>query len=723
MAVRSKKQCRRERRKALRMIRAESALPDMRIIEAEADSEFRLEAAQEGDTANLKRFSMLAYTGGPMRVAGYYYPVIVDLAGLKVTAKSRPILRDHSAAQIVGHTTEINIQPKSIRLQGVISAVNSYAQEVADSASNGFPWQASIGATPDQLIFLDRGETLQINGRTVTGPLYVARKATLKEVSFVALGADDNTSSRLEGDSHPPSKIEVITMQFEKWLKAKGFDPETLSEAQLASLRAMYDAEIAAAAPGGDAGGAAPSGGGGTNPTGNPPPAADAGPNPLQAMREEAAREAERIAAVNALTADHGEIRAQAIREGWDATRTELEVLRASRAEAPGTIHRTESTVNLEVLEASAMMSLGYDTERLEAEYTEQTLETAHRQFRARISLQQLIMECAWANGYDGRHFRSNPRAAMRAAWGQGGDILAEGFSTTSLPGLMSNVANKFLLMGFYTVESTWRAIAAVRPVNDFKTSTSYRLTGDLQYEEVGASGEIHHGKLGEESFTNQAKTFARMLALTRTDIINDDLGALESAPRRLGRGASLKICDVFWTAWLDNAAFFTAGNNNYSSGAGTALSLDALTAAELLFLNQTDPDGKPLGITPNILLVPNALNVTASNLMRSVEVRNPAGTEAEPISNPHAGKFRVERSSYLANAIYTGYSAAAWYLLADPADLPAIEVCFLNGVEVPTVETTEADFDTLGVQMRGFHDFGVSKQDHRAGVKMKGTA
>ena len=36
----------------------------------------------------------------------------------------------------------------------------------------------------------------------------------------------------------------------------------------------------------------------------------------------------------------------------------------------------------------------------------------------------------------------------------------------------------------------------------------------------------------------------------------------------------------------------------------------------------------------------------------------------------------------------------------------------FLNGQESPTIETANADFNVLGIQMRGFHDFGVSLQD-----------
>ncbi|MEO0512975.1 MAG: hypothetical protein AAF108_08780, partial [Planctomycetota bacterium] len=91
--------------------------------------------------------------------------------------------------------------------------------------------------------------------------------------------------------------------------------------------------------------------------------------------------------------------------------------------------------------------------------------------------------------------------------------------------------------------------------------------------------------------------------------------------------------------------------------------------------------------------------------------------------SNPHQGKFRVEVSRYLSNAAYTGNSSKAWYLLAGAEDLPVIEVAFLNGQEAPTIETAEQSFNRLGIQMRGYHDFGVALQDPRGGVKAKGEA
>jgi hypothetical protein len=59
-----------------------------------------------------------------------------------------------------------------------------------------------------------------------------------------------------------------------------------------------------------------------------------------------------------------------------------------------------------------------------------------------------------------------------------------------------------------------------------------------------------------------------------------------------------------------------------------------------------------------------------------------------------------------MSNSSYTGYSTTAWYLLANPDDLPVIEVAFLNGRETPVVESADADFDTLGVQFRGYSGF-----------------
>jgi hypothetical protein len=173
----------------------------------------------------------------------------------------------------------------------------------------------------------------------------------------------------------------------------------------------------------------------------------------------------------------------------------------------------------------------------------------------------------------------------------------------------------------------------------------------------------------------------------------------------------------------MNNSAFFTSGRGNAASGAGTALSIAALTSAETLFLNQTDPDGDPVAVSPKYLLVPNALTVTGANLMNSTTVAN--DTTANTITlgnNPHAGKYELLRSSYLSNSAITGNSTTAFYLLADPNEISTIEVGFVGGKDTPTVDAAEADFNTLGFQWRGYFDYGISFKEYRGGVRLAGA-
>ncbi len=51
------------------------------------------------------------------------------------------------------------------------------------------------------------------------------------------------------------------------------------------------------------------------------------------------------------------------------------------------------------------------------------------------------------------------------------------------------------------------------------------RLLDSLEFDQVGPAGEIKHGTLGDNTMTAQVASYAKMLSITRTDIINDDLG------------------------------------------------------------------------------------------------------------------------------------------------------------------------------------------------------
>ena len=667
-----------------------------------------IEAAGEGEGADgrtrLPRFSMVAYTGGPMRIAAWRHPVVVDLAGLSIPSQSRPIRFGHDMQSGVGHTHAIRVEDGKLLASGVVSRDTAAAREIVISARNGFPWQASIGAAVEEFEFVKEAQKVLVNGRQFFGPINVVRKSTLGEISFVDLGADGQTSATLAAVS-PPQTLEQEAMEANNQTVPAVTAPETPATEQATPPAAPPQPTTPPTKP--------------TAPT-SAPATADAmavGPTAAQ-IRAEALAESNRINTAREIFAgQHPDLEVQAIRDGWDAIRCELEKLRHDRPKAPAIHVAPSNAVSARTLEAACLMTA--KLEGVEQRFDEPTLEAATQRFRGSIGLQELILEAAWANGYTGRNFR-DARAVMRFAFKP---ELEAGFSTIDIGGILSNVANKFLLEGFFSVERTWRNICAVRNVSDFKTVTSYRLIGADQYEQVAPGGELKHGTLGNEVYTNRADTYGLMLQIDRRDIINDDLGAITTVPRKLGRGSGLKINDVFWATFLNNSAFFTAGAKNYLVGADTALGIDGLTKAEVTFMDQVDSDGKPIGIMPAIMLVPTALSAIGTQLYKSMELRDTNSAVKYPIANPHQGKFRVEVSRYLSNASYTGYSNKAWYLLADPGDLPVIEMAFLNGQESPTIETAEADFSVLGVQLRGYHDLGCALIDPRGGVKSKGEA
>ncbi len=535
-------------------------------------------------------------------------------------------------------------------------------------------------------------------------------------------------------------------MDFHEWLKAKGFDPTTLGDAQRDVLLSAFKAEQAlAAGPGGAGPGAGtvtpPAAGangngiannnGGSNDT-----AADI-TSALAPMRLRQQRQTDRVALI-AKYAERNPGRLDAIEQtgrlaasgDWPSDRLELELLRLCGSYTSidnGGRSAIESIPAGRVFEAG--LCLAGKLANVDKAFDAQTLEAADRKWRTGLGLGELLLTAAKANGFGGLSHR-DVGPLLRAAFPGEGNLRAGGPSTFDVSSVLANVANKFLVQYFNAVDNTWQLIAKTRPVNDFKQVTSYSLTGDFEYKQVAPGGELQHGTLGAQSYANQADTFGRMFAIDRRDIINDDLGAFMQVLTRLGRGGALKLNDIFWSIFLNNATFFTTGRNNYAAGADTALSIASLEAAEAAFANQTDPDGKPVAVNPALLVVPPVLKRTALRLMNSTEVRElpdttstGAAAKAYGTANTFEGDFRIASSPYMSNSKYTGYSSTAWYLLANPNELPVVEACFLNGVERPTVESAQADFDTLGVKMRGYFDFGVALQEYRGGVKRKGIA
>lgn len=167
----------------------------MNYITLEAPATWHAVEAAAGQPKGRPKFSMVAYTGAPVRQEWSHSPVIVDLAGVQMPTQKMPIRRDHATP--VGHTEMVAVQNGQIVCSGVLSFECDDAEEIAIAGKNGFPWQASIGGPVDSEEELAAGATATVNGRTITGPATIVRQMRLKEISFVDLGADSATSASI----------------------------------------------------------------------------------------------------------------------------------------------------------------------------------------------------------------------------------------------------------------------------------------------------------------------------------------------------------------------------------------------------------------------------------------------------------------------------------------------------------------------------------------------
>jgi len=680
------------------------------------------------------KFDVIAYNGGPLTVGGYDLPIVLDLAGLE-QGKSVIANLHHKKDHLVGHVGTVENNGKTLRLSGEVSAVSQSATEFVDSAKNGFPWQASIEAKPLRVEEIPEGRTVMVNGQSIQGPVYVARKSRLYGVAFLPHGADENTTVQLAASAVEFSHVKGANMPFDKWVEAMGFDAESLTDVQRERLQAKFQAEITASASEEKVVEAT------DFDVGDIKAAAAEHLNDLEASFAEYEGEvpASKFAEIKATALkQHREMKAKAIREKWNPAKFEVESVRAvsgvkldlvragASHEGPAIHVSKRDEMSPTVIEAALALTMGMPN--VEKQYKAEVLEAADKNYK-NIGIQQILLMAASANGMPvnagQRVHNGNLRQVLKLAMP---DVHANSFSTlgVSVSNILSNVATKELVAGYEEQDNTWREISTVKTVRDFKKVTTYRLLDSMEYEPLGAGGEIKHGTVSQESYERQAKTYAKMFALTREDIINDDLGAFDDLRTRLGAGAAMKMRDIFWSTFLDNSTFFTSGRGNYISGATTNLGLDGvglgLGIKAFRTMKSAEADGaKRIGGEPVILLVPPELEAIAQQLYTSSNLTG--GSSPTPNANIYVNKYRPVIVPQLSESGFTGNSATAWYLFRATSVYAAMVVSFLNGQQSPVVESADADFNTLGIQFRGYHDFGVDKAEYVAGVKSKGAA
>ncbi|MBR2964314.1 MAG: Mu-like prophage major head subunit gpT family protein [Lentisphaeria bacterium] len=678
-------------------------------------SEFTLiEASGEG----RPKIVGIAYSGGKMPLPGWKNPVVVDLSGMELP-ESVPLLANHEnrTSARVGMVSA-SVKNNVLEITGEIISDSPEAADIVAQSKAGADWQLSIGADVKECELVRSKR--EVNGQEIEGPFYHVRKSALREVSVVAVGADAHTRMKVTAKFdliNPNPEEEGETMNENKEIEAKAdvqpeIKPEVQAEAKPETtpevkpeIKAEVKPEIQAK----------------HEPEAAPVDVAAAARNAAAAAIK---AERERVAAIRSIcNGEFPEIEKDAISAGWTPEVVTKKVLETMRAERPSAdVHITVKTApegddKRKVIEAAMCLRCGVSSGVIEKAYDEKTIEAGMKEMD--MPLKQLLIECMKLDGISYGHGFDNE--TIRAA-----------FSSVSLPGILSNVANKKLLQSYESQPVIATKLCSVGDLNDFKENDRFRLTdvGDLL--PVGADGEIKDGGVTEEAAKNQLETYGKTFVLTRKMIINDALGAFMKVPVAMGNRAARLIDQLFFSrllknpVQLDGKALFSSAHKNLISGANSALSADSLKKAIQLFLDQVDADGQPISIEPRFLLVPSALKHHAIELTRGATFIMAGGGDnsIRPAINSLVDEnLQVISSPYLANSAYEGNSATAWYLFGNPRQTDTFELGFLRGKRTPTVERGETDFNTLGMWFRVYFDVGVREQDHRGMVKSTGAA
>ena len=287
-------------------------------------------------------------------------------------------------------------------------------------------------------------------------------------------------------------------------------------------------------------------------------------------------------------------------------------------------------------------------------------------------------------------------------------------FGTSDFSSVLGNVASKSMLMGWDEAPETWRTWCRVGTLSDFKVADRVNLSSFSELKELLESEEYQRGGMSDLKEQIQLVSYGRMFPISRQAIINDDLGAFTSIPRRMGRAANRKVGDIAYallttnpTLLQDGLQLFVAGHNNIGTvGAISETTLDEfgqLMYAQTTPSPTTDEDGARLNIEPEILLVPrNLLNAAKKVTTASIP---PGETETAT----QRGEWQVETDARLGAASTTQY-----YALADPNLHDTFEIAFLDGNDEPFLDSQEG-WNIDGVEYKVRIDAAGAALDYRA--------
>lgn len=322
------------------------------------------------------------------------------------------------------------------------------------------------------------------------------------------------------------------------------------------------------------------------------------------------------------------------------------------------------------------------------------------------MSLHQLMADCAMRSGVKDAH-RKSPDELWRDMAQQERGQFADSNAFISI---VNSTMGATIARAYNTAPTTYQHWTSVGSNPDFKKTKRFRLAANGEMQEIPENGEFKTVSGMDEGVDTGLKTYGKKFGFSRQTIINDDLGTvarLITAQVRANQRFINKLCYQMLTKnskIYDGKNLFANEHGNLMTGA--VPSIESLNEFIVKMAMQKDINGTDvLNLTPKFILAPKALELPIRQLLESAA--DPSATHAGVV-NPMKGAFQLITDAQLDIANPKGY-----YAVADPRDVDTIEVTYLNGKRTPTLES-KVSWDTLGIEWRMYHDFGINVLDYR---------
>jgi len=324
------------------------------------------------------------------------------------------------------------------------------------------------------------------------------------------------------------------------------------------------------------------------------------------------------------------------------------------------------------------------------------------------MRLRDLAVECVTRKGV-ANAFRMDDDSLFREALSP----------DSQFSGIMNNTVNKSMATAYKAATTTYQVWTRKGSNPDFKPTTVYQISeaGDLANMTQG--GEFKFDEMSDNGGVQRSlATFGRAWGFNRQALINDDMGMLVKVPEGYVRASARGINKLVYNQLGSNVAIYDKQalfNSNHKNLAITSdyINTDALSSGREAMRVQKNLRGKEtLNIAPAFLIVPASLETESQKILWST---------SDPTSN-NAGVANVFRNSLslVVEAELDSYSKTGWYLAAAPGDVDTVEVTYLNGNDMPKLES-QVGFDFLGIKWRIFIDYGVTVLDYRGLYKNPG--